>query len=499
MNNSYPLSKIEELVTSVLAVPDPNPQFKQELRNRLQTVAAKTEPPTKVHIYKTKKWLWVPTTILLILLAFALALFSPDIAIAMRRIFGFIPGIGLVESSTYKVLAEPYSELRDSIQLRIENAVSDMERTRILLQIEGDWAEDALIDAENVAEPTPLDDPYLILPDGSRYPILSADHHGNGSGYAYTYRLTFEALPESVLDITLVLPRIPHIPPGQGPQNWLIPLHFKAGDPQELQPVFEVESTPIVEEKQITEEGWASPEEKQEMQKSTPGINPSAANPFGLSFQLDKVVQVDNGYLFMTRTSWQNTAIEPWGVMFDLESITDAGGNVLSYEIAQPDSFPAEDQHEVSNAFLVNGKSFNWPVTLVVRTMEVRLKSEAIFSADLGQNPASGDFWRIDQSITANGYTIHVDSFEAGTTADGRVSLRIHMHSADVIHALVVDPAHPEAVSGGGGEADFPLEGPYSFSGKLNYDSLPQGPLTLKIPSLTVMAQGPWQITWQPE
>ncbi|MDK2979909.1 MAG: hypothetical protein PWQ55_256, partial [Chloroflexota bacterium] len=446
---------------------------------------------------RNRTWLWLPTTLVILLIVIALTLFSPQVAAAMRRIFGFIPGIGLVESSAYKVLAEPYNEQRDGIDLRIENATSDAERTRILLQVEGEWAQGTASDAEDMPEPTPLDDPYLLLPDGSRYPILSADHHGNGSGDAYTYRLTFAALPQDVWNVTLALPRITHIPPGQGPEDWLIPLHFKAGDPQELQPVFEVESTPLGGKENAEE--WASPEEKQEMQNATPGGKASTADPFGLSFQLDKVVPVDNGYLFMTRTGWQDTAIEPWGVMFNLESVTDAGGNAFSYEITQPDSFPAEGQREVNNAFLVNGNSIDWPVTLVVRAMEVRLKSEAVFSVDLGPNPAVGDTWQIDQTVTVGGYTIHVDSIETGTAADGHTLLRIHMHSADVMRALVVDPAQPEAVTGGGGGADIPLEGPYTFSAQMTYDSLPQDPLTLAISSLTVVARGPWQITWQPE
>ena len=60
MNNSYPASNIEELVTSVLAVPDPSPQFKQELRNRLLAAAAEQELPMKTNTRKARKWLWVP-------------------------------------------------------------------------------------------------------------------------------------------------------------------------------------------------------------------------------------------------------------------------------------------------------------------------------------------------------------------------------------------------------------------------------------------------------
>ena len=334
---------------------------------------------------------------------------------------------------------------------------------------------------------------FLILPDGSVYEITSADHHGNGLGTEYTYRLTFPALSAEVMEVTLVIPRIVQIPPGQGPENWLLPLRFVAGNAEDLQRVFEIEAP--------DEEENFSPKKKTENQQNPdPSIsNISEGNPFGISFNLDHVVELDNGYQLMTETVWQDPSIEPWGVLTNLEHITDTNGKVIPFDYVQPDRFPAEDDHMVYNSFQIDGYDFAWPLTLSVKFMQVRVKTDAAFSFDAGQDPPTGKIWIIDQNIPVGAYILHIDSVEVIAAQDGSPALLIRMDSPDIVSAFVFDPGDPEAASGGGGGNGYPDQGPYQFESRLTYTALPQGPVTLKIDNITVFADGPWQITWQPE
>ena len=59
--------------------------------------------------------------VVLALILFALALFSlPDVARALRQLFGYIPGLGVVETGTsLRMLAQPVVAERDGVTVTI--------------------------------------------------------------------------------------------------------------------------------------------------------------------------------------------------------------------------------------------------------------------------------------------------------------------------------------------------------------------------------------------
>ena len=81
----------------------------------------------------------ITAAIFMVLLAFTILFLTvPDVVMAMRRIFGFIPGAGIIDqSATIRVLAESVSMTRDGITLTVEQAILTSDKTVIVYKTEG--------------------------------------------------------------------------------------------------------------------------------------------------------------------------------------------------------------------------------------------------------------------------------------------------------------------------------------------------------------------------
>ena len=99
-------------------------------------------PPIRAAYQKEKRMKPVrkiTAAIVMVLLAFTIIfLIVPDVAMAMPRIFGFIPGMGIVDqSATICVLAEPVSMTRDGITLTVEQVILTSDKTVVSYKVDG--------------------------------------------------------------------------------------------------------------------------------------------------------------------------------------------------------------------------------------------------------------------------------------------------------------------------------------------------------------------------
>ena len=295
--------------------------------------------------------------------------------------------------------------------MTVSEAAGDAQRTRILLQVEGlssdynwgDFQDDSLITRD--------DDPFLILPDGSILLVEGAMHHGDGSGEMYIHRLTFPPLPPDTMQVILSIPRILPSPPGAEPHNWQIPLRFKAGDPDLLDPVFEIEQ----------QDDEFSLEQKMEGQADAVDccdapVTSTAQNEYGVQFNLERVAELEDGYLFMTRTTWQSDAVLPYSMFADLISVTDANGNAVAWEYAEADQMAGIDEKANYGAIKVTGKDFAMPLTLQARVV-ADIEADASFLFEAGQQPRIRQTWQTDMLVSMPPYDLRVVGVEAVSDA----------------------------------------------------------------------------------
>ncbi|MDK2982380.1 MAG: hypothetical protein PWQ55_2727, partial [Chloroflexota bacterium] len=78
MSKRMQSARIEELVAAALTVPQADAQFRQSLRDELLRSARLSEESRPQR--RNRTWLWLPTTLVILLIVIALTLFSPQVA-----------------------------------------------------------------------------------------------------------------------------------------------------------------------------------------------------------------------------------------------------------------------------------------------------------------------------------------------------------------------------------------------------------------------------------
>src|SRR5512142_171187 len=151
----------------------------------------------------------------LLLGVIVLAVGPQQVMAAVLRLFGYAPGVGFVEPGVTRFLAAPVTASQGEVTVRIDQLVASGDRTLLSLTASG------LPREKFGSEDNKPPQPYLLLPDGRAwYPTSMMSSQGD----ALYAEIDFPALPPEVLQVTLVLPRLPSLPAGLAPENWSIPL-----------------------------------------------------------------------------------------------------------------------------------------------------------------------------------------------------------------------------------------------------------------------------------
>ncbi len=225
--NKYVSPELESRLRDLLAAPDADPAFVSGLRSKLME---RTE--VKSFRRSSPRLAW-GIAITLVLLIIGLLVFSPQVVEAMRRLLGYIPGVGYVEKGiTLRVLSAPVTVQKDGLTVTIQNGAADPQRTVLLAKIEG-------YTMRGAAAQTCTDMPRLLSADGSVQKATSAaetpDQQNDGVIYA---RFELQPMPAKVLDATLEIPCLLF---DTSYRNWSIPLHFQvAQGTDQVIPVIEL-------------------------------------------------------------------------------------------------------------------------------------------------------------------------------------------------------------------------------------------------------------------
>ena len=168
---------------------------------------------------------------LLVLAVVAAMIFTlPGGVAAIRKMLGFIPGIGIVDQTfPLRVLANPVTDSRDGFTVTVENAVLDSEHTVITYKVEGPFEAGATQPTGEISNVC-FDAAELRLPDGTVHRV-NEDFPDNTWESGYRAQNSYGAIPAEIDHATLFLPCLHARLIGQQPENWELPLSFIPAPP----------------------------------------------------------------------------------------------------------------------------------------------------------------------------------------------------------------------------------------------------------------------------
>lgn len=399
------------------------------------------------------------TAVVLILLVLAVILASvPGAATAMKRLFGYIPEVGIVEQGApLRVLAEPVSATRDGITVSVNRAYLIAEKTMLDIGVSG-VPLSAYPQGEAVSGC--IEQEYLRLPDGTQQGLDAP-------------------IPADVNEATFVMPCIFNTLPGSAPTGWELALRFVPAPPDlTVMPVIELTST-------LPAAATLPPAAVVAKESSTPAV---AQGP---SVTIDKVIQTGDGYILIGALHPQipaGSSAQVTGVPL----IRDANGKKVAYSI--PQDIQQDLGLDMTFAYQITAAGLAFPLTIefpgvVISPADPQATAE--FTFDAGPDPQPGQVWTLNQDIQIAGHTLKLVS----VTADSRNGYSFEFRSGKDIYSVGVQIEGYTPVGGGGGG---PLQGLFQTS--VSYAELPKGKLKVILSNLTVAGEPQsWQGHWQPE
>ena len=218
------LTPFEREIKQTYHLPDATPAFFNRLEVKLQAYQPNSKTKAKPTFHFTRGWAYAMVTFLLIGVM-VLAIGSSRVLAQIQAVFGFVPGAGLVDtSSPFRQLAEPVRDTKDGITLTIQSAFLSADQTIITYTMSDLPAE---IKRANFGDPECFAPAYLIRPDGSRVEA-SGSSGGIAPDGSFVHQVRFSGpFPANFNQASLVFPCLEGTARGKGPEGWQIALAFK--------------------------------------------------------------------------------------------------------------------------------------------------------------------------------------------------------------------------------------------------------------------------------
>lgn len=402
---------------------------------------------------------WIALIVLFAAIILTTLIIGPEKVYAeMRRLLGYIPGVGMVDTSVpIRVLAEPVAQTRDGVTITVTSATLTSDRSHIEYRVYG-VPRSAYPPAENVSGCTSHD--FLLLPDGSKLERMN----------------DFPAIPADVNEVILVIPCIFDTMPGTVPENWEFQLKFVAA-PADMTVMPVIETSPTV----------------------APTAMPmSSVQPTAVvlddSVSVTQVIETEMGYILVGEFKPQEKEGE-WIQQTGMPTFTDAKGINVPYQIsmdvmnnlqAGPDSWAYE--------FDAVGVSFPITITfpgVAISPLDPTASVEVPF--DFGETVTPGQEWTPDLNFELAGHTVTL----AGITAGSQSGYSFRFKVDPKVYGLAVQIKDQTTNGGGGGGGGGLTEG--KFNSSLSFVQLPTGKQTLVFSGLSVIGDPlTWSGTWSP-
>ena len=403
MSDMNPSPKFEEKVRRALDVPEANPEFVNKLRYELVSRPEKVKP----RVISRPAW-----AVAFVLVLAVVLISVPGVAAAIGRLFGYVPGVGLVENTgNLRMLSEPVSLTRDGVTLTIDSVYVYGDRVEVAYSVKGIAAQNdgsqagdatthptAFCGGVNIGDAPNIDgDARLKLPDGT---ILERDSTGLYPKNAFAMTPVYKAVvPANVTEMTLVLKCIPWARLGAVPENWEMPFKLVAV------PIGMVVGEPVIDVNATSKPvaaGTASPT------ASLP--SPQA------TFTLERVALTDAGPVFYIRLNVEHPDPSMVTVFPRNVYLIDSLGQKIQL---MNNTLYSEDPSTVWE-YVSTAKPAGGALTLVVEDAVAKYAppDEMTFTFDVGENPQPGQTWELNKEFNIAGYKVEVASARAAVFDD---------------------------------------------------------------------------------
>ena len=401
--------EFEEKVRKALSVPNARPEFADRLRNELVRRPVKM----KTQIFK-------PAWAVAFVLVFAILVVSaPTLAAAFGKIFGYVPGVGLVETTNgLRMLAEPVSITRDGVTLTITHAFVYPDHVELQYEVSGIAPEnDGWQAVDSSSNPTAFcggvnpgetynkaGDARLRLPDGTTF---ERDYTGKYPQNAFAMQPVYDAvIPADVNALTFVLDCIPQARFGAIPENWEVQIDLV------VVPAGTVVGEPVIEVTQpaLTEEAPASPSTEVDMAPK-------------VTMTLERIIPTDSNTVLYLHFNMENADPSLISIMPQNAYVIDSLGQRIPLRggfVWQP------FEHRVGSAFefVTESKPAEGALTIVVDQViayyaplytdpPLATLEEMTFTFDAGENPQYGQKRDLNIPFTIAGFEFEIVTVQA--------------------------------------------------------------------------------------
>lgn len=477
--NEHPSPEFERELRETLNAPNANPVFVKDLR---ATLLERSKMKNQKRFFPRLAW---GLAFAIVLIVFAEA--SPQVAEAMKRLWGYIPGIGFVESdNSLRLLSSPVVHKKDGITITIEQGAADVERVILLAKVDGYIPGP---DEDSTCAPSST---QLHLPDGSTLELVQFESvliggKGDLNGIHHL-RYVFAPIPPQIRTATL---ESPCILGGLVSEAFQIQLQFEFADKGQVMPVIELPTEDVMEVSTFP---------------NNPTVDPdlsSVSEPKGFSIILESEAQLADGYLLAGSYQWTDERFDIFNLFVNDPSIIDANGQPVNFIRIDPALPPNPSVKRLPFAYQLSGKDHAWPLTISINSVSVTLQDQGLFEFDMGQNPQVGQVWDVNIEVPVGEHIVRVQSIrliEGRTPAE--LGFEFSMSSDPSVITAEVTDINPIIIgTSGGGGGGGGGGGPTALSitsGWVIEGYSPAGVKTFMISDLLTTIDGHWKIEWQP-
>jgi hypothetical protein len=474
MDDFVPTQELQLTIRAAIAAPPSGADFARQLRRTVLQHGREIGAVRRARM----RLAWGAALVLLISAMAGILIAGPqNVVSALQKLFGYLPGIGIVEPGIVRVLAEPVIVERGGITVTLEKVVADSTHTTVVYTAEGISA--ATANSNGTGGTICGGAGRVHLPDGTDLAFGGGGGWGGSSAYQYT--LKFAAFPTGVNDAEFLIPCLMEMTPGQAPEDWRIPFRLApAPADMTLLPV-EVITVPASDADQ------------------TPAAM-EVASSRGITLSLEKAVALEDGYLLTGRLVWDSTLYS--SVLDDMTgwTLTDSDGmdvpftqqRVLLDSPVEPGSYPWE--------LKTKSKSFRAPLRLSMESAKVMLAKPVVFSFDPGSAPLDGKQWTVNRDLEVLGLPVRILSGQF-LSQTGRQGLEFAVRADPGIASLNIGYGTLERQSGfDNPDANSSSDSRRGPEGTILADAWAEAKIIgeVKLSIEQVSFAGPWVAVWNP-
>jgi hypothetical protein len=433
------------------------------------------------YLGRRRRWA-VATLAVVFLLGAALVIIGPgQVLAAIQRWAGYVPGVGFVDLNQTRLLVEPVSQTQDGVTLQVVQLSAGVKSTVLVLESRGL--------PENGVETEALPMPQLRLPDGTEI-VATESRLDYGRG-----RYFFPPLPASITRATLLLPRLPLVPPGAGPEEWEVPLL--------LQPAGGSLETGLI-------------------RAAYQPVN-AAATHGGVTLRVLEVAHDATGTALRTEVVWTDPGWRHYSLDGGrrLPFLQDDRGHVYPQTYDQAGSVAVvraveePGPSDTSRSTSYQETSTYEPVQaaarelmLVVDALDFEVPVDLFFTVDLGHDPQIGDVFPLDVTLDAAGVPVRLTGARlvrmeqpiSPTETKTEVHLAFDVPPVPEEDGRLLFGLHFEAAGAGftGSSGGYtPATNQLRAALVLREGaSLPAGVIEVRLTGVSIWLHGPWAITW---